>query len=549
MVGLLISLSLIKATRVVEECKWPPEWDILRDMGIAQVILEGRYPEDPILLGETLWFNPLTGALLAATHLMTGLALSRLGTAMGPWLNLITPVAFIFFVARFLGRGPALAGLCFLLYGKNPLVPFWTQFSYSPWLMAVTYAPGLMFLTLTCFLIAYQHKSCITYVVTGTLLGFTFLAHTAPAIIAGGGMLAFILYETLKTYWNSFGKKVNTSAVFRETLPHLGSFVLVLLAAFLVSLPYTYPIIVKYQFRILNPYPSLFTITLMQLDQLPERVREALNWSNALALVGIVKLVRKRTPAALLILCLGSTALLMLGYHYVLQWLVNHYGILWTGLAPGHHWALYVSVIKTILFGVGAAYVGELIVTPLSKKHLLGSKSNSCLHMLNPSTWAFLTCCIAGIAIYMKHPLTTRPDYQPPQRMLYQQYHEQGIPIYRWLLENSDPQSIVLCFEDKLAMTIVMPAARKLLFPMLIYSNIYVALGPLGDNNGRIVGALEKEDEEAFCDEMRRYAEVYLLMRRGDTHLSETIIQRFFMPVIENHSMVLYKAISSLCSS
>ena len=49
--GVLLGWSLILAWNAVEPCQVSREWDILRDMGIAQSILDGRYPEDPVLAG------------------------------------------------------------------------------------------------------------------------------------------------------------------------------------------------------------------------------------------------------------------------------------------------------------------------------------------------------------------------------------------------------------------------------------------------------------------------------------------------------------------
>lgn len=541
----LLAFSLVRAIGATIQTQWPPEWDVLRDFGTAQVILEGRYPEDPILVGKTLWYNPLTGAILALAHLVSGLPVARLGILLGPYLNLVTPLGFVVLLALLFGRPAALAGMCLVLFGKNPANPFWVQLCYAPWLMAPLYASGLMFLTLAVFYRAFSRGSTTGHVFAGGLLGITFMAHTAPAIVAGGTMLLFCIVQALFPGCTSslpakdaaFGDGKNRRAAFQL----LGRFLLLLLAAFVISLPYTWSILWKYGFHVRNPYPSLFAVDYVLLDQLPARLHEALNWRNGFAVLGLGVLSYRRDMPSRLVLCWTVTAALLMVQHYGVQALAEWNNVLLPGFAPGHHWAIHWSAARAALFAVGVAAAGAGAVFLLG--HILPAVSDAFL-MKACRAGASAAACLAGGFLYVSHPLTTRADFQEPDMAGYRQFHEQYIPVYEWVLNNTPPESVFLCRDDSVAMTVVMPAARKLLFPMLIYSNPFVDIGPLAQENGKVYDAIKQGDRDAFCAEAARYAGLYMLLKEQEAASPENNPVPFFAEVYRSGGLVVLKAMS-----
>lgn len=543
----MLGFSLVRAVGATIQVEWPPEWDILRDFGTAQSFLEGRYPEDPILAGKTLWYNPLTGAMLALFHLVSGISVPRLGILLGPYLNLLTPLGFVVLLACLFGRSAALAGLCVVLYAKTPASPFWVQLSYSPWLMAPLYAPGLMFLALAAFFFAVRRRSAAGHVLAGGLLGITFMAHTAPAVTAGGTMLLLCIFEAVRLWRNSpAGKEDGGSGGpgnAGEAVVVVRQFALLLLTAFIVSLPYTWSILWNYGFRVRNPYPSLFAVDYVLLERLPARLLEGMNWRNGFALLGFLVLLRRRDLPSLVVLLWTVTVALFMAQHYAVQSLVEWNNTLLPGFAPGHHWAIQWSAARAALFAVGITAAGSGAASLLCR---LWNRSFKTVPERSfraaRGVGAFVAACLAGGLLYFAHPLTTRMDFQQPDLAGYRQFHGRHIPMYEWILKNTPPDAVFLCREDSVAMTVVMPAARKLMFPMLIYSNPFVDTGPLGHDNAKVYDALQRADRDAFCGEASRYAALYLLLKEEEAPVSAEDSLPFFTEVHRAGGLVALKA-------
>ncbi len=531
--GALCGWALVLAVNASYPCQWPSEWDTLRDVGMAQSILDGRYPEDPILLGETLWYNPLTGAIIALAHVLSGLPLYRLSIVIGPYVNLLAPVGIVVLLATLFGRVAALAGLCVLLFAKDPQLPFWVQASYSPWLLAPLYSLGLLFLTLTAYYQGLKTGSLRRHLLAGLLLGITFMAHTAPALVAGGTMSLMLLIETSLSWRRKHEPDANTTLTTQLSRPllQLPAYFLSLLAvAFIISLPYTWSILLNYRFHVYNPFPSLYAADYVSLEQLPNRLREALNWRNALAIAGVGSLLaRRRDAAARFALCWAAVVVLFAVQHYLWQALLAR-GVVWPSFVPGHHAAIHLSAMRAVLFAAGATALGAAAIS--------GAGAALCAYFGRPPSTAATTMMRyggataaaigAGLALYSANPLSARVDFQAPDAALYHQFHEQGIPMYQWILENTAPDSVFLCEEEVSGMTVVMPAARKIVAPMLLYSNPYVSPEPLFDKQRILFDAIEDGDRATLCDEARHYPSLYLLTREDGVYARHRQVKRLF---------------------
>ena len=541
-VGLLCSWALVSGIQASHDCQWPAEWDTLRDMGMAQTMLDGRYPEDPILSGKTLWYNPLTGGIIAVASKMLGLPLNLTSIAIGPYVNLLAPLGIVVLLALLFGRATALAGLCVVLFAKDPQTPFWVNACYSPWLLAPLYSVGLLFLTLAACHYAVVKRSLTLHIVAGLLLGVTFMSHTAPALIVGGVMVLTLFIET-GLLWHE-NRKLRQSGSLSEKgheqqlwrLPFC--FFVFLIVAFIISLPFTWSILWHYQFKVHNPFPSLFAADYVTLAQLPERLREAINWRNALALAGAIALIsRCRWDAkARFVLCWLFVVLAFACQHYVWQALLAH-GIVLTSLVPGHHAAIHLSAIRAVLFAVGATSLGG-ITTLLLQRMLKWKAGTEALRRTGTIGGALL----AGLALYLANPLTTRVDFISPDRALYQQFHELGIPMYQWILENTSPDAVFLCDEESTGMTVVMPAGRKLVAPMLLYCNPYVPVAPLFDTQKELLESIEKDDKQTFCQKAKEFTVLYLLVRTEKSHEKNAQYLAFFEEVQHAGNLVVWRA-------
>ncbi len=554
-VGLVCGWSLVLAVRASTPCQWPAEWDTLRDISMAQTMLDGRYPEDPILLGETLWYNPLTGALIGLWSRLARVPLHRAAILMGPYVNLLTPLGIVVLLTLLFGRAAALAGLCVVLFAKDPQVPFWVNAAYSPWLLAPLYSLGLLF-----FLLATYHRALITrsfrlHVLAGLLLGLVFTAHTAPALVAGTTMLLTLLVELYLLWRRTLANNTegdadsappSPTAQTKNTLWRLPCYFCVLLViAFVVSLPYTWSILWNYRFQVHNPFPSLFAVDYVSLAQMPDRLREAVNWRNALALVGVGALVMRwrRDTAARLILCWTVAAAAFTVQHYLWQALLAR-GIVWTAFVPGHHAAIHLSAVRAVLFAVGTTTVGAAagrgIVHAWGTITDLAAWASAKAQAEHIGAACAAVC--AGLALYCANPLTTRVDFQPPDAALYHEYHEQGIPMYQWILEHTETDAVFLCEEEALGMTVVMPAARNLVAPMLLYCNPYVNPAPLFDAKRALLDVIEQGDSTAFCEQARQYPVLYLLTRADNTLLQHTQFDALFEKAHSAGGLVAWRA-------
>ena len=533
--------ALFFAVRASEQCQWPAEWDTLRDMGMAQTLLDGNYPSDPILSGETLWYNPLTGVMIAATSRILHLSLSETSITIGPYVNLIAPAALVVLLTVFFGRAAALAGLCVMLFAKDPQTPFWVNACYSPWLLAPLYSLGLFFLTLIAYREGIKRSSLLWCGIAGILLSITFMAHTAPALIIGGIVVLTTLLET-GMRWHE--KRSNSAVAAASRLPvrllffHVG---LLLFLAFLISLPYTWSILRRYQFKVENPFPSLFAADYVRLNALPDRIYESLNWKNLLALAGIGVLLRRfrQDETARLVICWLVVALAFLGHHYLWQYLLSK-NIVLTAFVPAHHAAIHLSAVRAVLFAVGIVFLGRVVAKPV---HLAcGTHLSTSWQRRLQQAIILVVVALTGSILYRTHPITTRADFLVPDRALYHEFHEQGIPMYNWILEHTTPEAVFLCEEESVGMTVVMPAGRKLVSPMLLYSNPYVPFAPLFEAKKNLLSAIENTEREVFCQHAEDYPVLYLLVKMGKSQENSKKYEAFFEKLHEAGNLVVWRA-------
>lgn len=540
-VCLLCGWVLSYAVNASRQCLWPAEWDTLRDISMAQTILDGHYPDDPILSGETLWYNPLTGIIIAVAGHISGVPLNEASIALGPYVNLLAPLGLAFLLWCFFGRSAALAGLCMILFAKEPQTPFWVNACYSPWLLAPLYSLGLFCLTLVAYWYAVKKKRLRWYCVAGILLGITFMAHTAPALVVGGVIVLTTIIET-GLLW--FRKRKTTGTEYDSTAApwRIAFHVLVLLlVAFVISLPYTWSILWHYHFKVQNPYPSLFAADYVSLSNLPDRLRESLNWKNLVALAGTVALVRKsrKNMTARFVLCWIFVAIAFLIQHYLWQFLLTK-NIVLTAFVPAHHAAIHLSAVRAVVFAVGIITLGQAIAILLLRL-APGNLSVTTQQVLRQGSIVILVI-LSGVILYRTHPLTSRADFIVPDRALYHEFHELGIPMYQWILENTTSDAVFLCDEESIGMTVVMPAGRKLVSAMLLYSNPYVPFGPLFETQKNLLEAIKNGDRETFCQLAKQYPVLYLLVKQKKSQENHKKYEKIFEDPHQAGNLVVWRA-------
>ena len=244
---------LILGVRTTADLEWPPDPDHFRDIAQAQTMRDGAWLQDPSYNGESSLYNPLLASSIAAISYLTGQPVHVVATRAGAHLNVAAPATFYLLVCRLLGPPTALislVGFVFLVRG-----PTWATPTYSPWLFASIFAQPFFYLTLTAYYGAIAGGRRWRYVVTGLLLGVTFLAHTAPAMIALVCILAVAGYRC--------GVERHEA---REALGKLG---LIAGPAILLAVPFLSTIVGRYRLRISNPIPLMWRDPGLPTDLLP----------------------------------------------------------------------------------------------------------------------------------------------------------------------------------------------------------------------------------------------------------------------------------------
>jgi len=546
---------LVFALRATDGVQWPYEWDAFRDIGAAQTMLDGRYPEDPILAGKTLWYNPLTAACNAAFSAATGMPLHRANVVLGPWLQLLTPAGFFVLVWVLFGRWAAVLGLAAFLFGKTDNIPAWNCATYSPWLFAPVFAEGFFYFTLAGFVLVRRRRptSLAWHALMGVMLALTFMTHTAPAVNAGGIMAVMMAVAAWRIRRENRSRESGTGSqhatgleagdaakdtVMRQTvLP----FLVLLAVAFAASLPYTWTILRDYHFHVRNPWPGLYASAYVELVHLQERVWAAVNWRNLLAVIGAVAVLARPEwrRSALVPFAWAALAGVFLVQNYVSQALMAR-GVLTTNLVPGHHAAIYLSAARWVFFGAGAASLAQT-VTGLTLR--LARRPDAVI----PAVLLNAVCCAILLAGVVAGLFALRPyrDWLEMSitrnRAEYAAIHESKTDMYNWVLQNTAPEAVFLTDEDAVGLQVIMPAARKLAGTMLLYLNPYVDIQPLMEDRRRMLQAMRDGDANAFYEAAQRRGVKYFLGRDKTPEGAPAPVPRFFREVYRSGGLVVYE--------
>lgn len=289
--------------------------DHFRDIAQARTVLDGHPLADPYYRGEWAWYNPLLAWTLAVGSWLFGMSIGAFHAEAGPWLNLLGPIGFYALAVRLAGRQAALAGLALYLFFATGNEHSWASATYSPWLFAGNFAQGLFYLAALALVETDRNPTTGRALASGALVGATFLAHTAPALILAA--LACVMFPTR---W--------------RTLLIVGA------TAFCVASPFLLPLAFRYRFRVVHPEPIAYVYEPLSRDHLLGTLRQyGLLIGAALAGVWIV---RSRFASAWLLIAVAFFA----------------YAVAPTPpLVPSFHFWLYTTAALALLAGSTLAWL------------------------------------------------------------------------------------------------------------------------------------------------------------------------------------------------
>jgi hypothetical protein len=483
----LIAIALINGIKTTAGIAWPYDLDQFRDIGMAQAILDHRFGTDHLYLGETIWYNPLVSAIVAAISGASGIAPPVVVTQAGAYLNLFAPIAFYVLVTYLFGRLVALVAVAAFLFAPIGDAPSWAAATYSPWVFSQNLSQGFFYLTLVAYGKAIESQQWRWQFIVGILLGVTFLGHTAPAVILG-----IIIFVGLMM--NPVPQSRLRSALILKTLALL----LILLVAFIGSLPFTISILFHYHLRILNPVPGNWIYPPLAIDKLSDFTRGYLSWFGAVAAVGLVVFIATRRTRT------GKVALL--------TWLVICCAALAVNelqqitspklhlmFVPAHHFLFYLRAVQNILFGIGLVWICRFLARSLIS--LSRNRPDEGNHLRQRAEVGLVALAVVVFLVLAYPRYRARFDFTNArsQAMSFAE-RKAYLDAYRWILSNTKPVDVFLSLSGDLDLSIVGPADRKVVVTSQPeFSNPYVDWQSRSNTASQIVDKLTSTPSDALA--------------------------------------------------
>ncbi|HUR19604.1 MAG TPA: hypothetical protein VMZ90_02265 [Vicinamibacterales bacterium] len=526
LIAIMIAIAGVHAWRVTSPLTWPYDADLFRDAAAAQTILDGDPLSDPFYRGETLWYNPLVPALVATTSWGTGIRVPTLYARAGVVLNLLTPIAFAALVWILGGPWASVAATAIFIFCPSPTSPPTSWPSYSPWLFPAVFAQALFYVTLITLHRAYASERFTPYVIVGCMLGLTFLAHTAPALLVG----SIMALEAANALWR---RNAQSRVCLTGTL-------LALACAAAISLPLAISIVGRYHLRVLNPVPASWESGELLLKNFQTLVRGALSIPSMLAIAGVAVLIfdphakqaRRVAPGWLMV----NAA--WLGWIYACQ-LAPGRGWAFGSVVPDYHFLFYWRALAAVLGGIGAFGLARVAASLVSQ---VGQRVLN-LTALAYLPAAFLTAAVAGAMPFVYPGFASRFDFTSAvSRSLPRSEHQPEVMAADWIRRETPRDAVFLSY-DEVSLYVVGPTGRKVLAVGAFFSNPYVDRAVRIDARRVMWDALRAGDEASFCRTARPFAVTHVVL--GEDHSTEWApkMQSFLAPAFSAGHLRIWRVV------
>jgi hypothetical protein len=450
-----------------------PAFDVqFRELAAAQTVLDGNPSADPAYRGESRWYNPMSGWILAASARITGQPLPVLTVRIGPFVNLLAPLAFYLLAVAWLPPWAAVASLAAFLFLSALGMPFTDAATYSPWFAPENYGQGLFYLAV---LTAHRHSGPRPTpggaLLEGVLLGLIFLVHTAPALLFGLVLTALVGLEIRHT---------------RRPGPALSRFATILGIALVVAAPVAVIVLGRYHARVVNPFPAISPNPIFgSFRELAMKL--AVSTPSLVALGAVsVRLARgrfgwPRVAIAWIIATAGS--LVWMGFE--LRAVRTGHAILPRLPIPGFHLVCYALALASLGFGMA---VGDLAAWGARRFGAFG------LEVREGTIAIVLLGVVLGVAAprYVRRPDATA---QLDEARSLQSAFPEG--LYAWVRTATEPDDVFLC-TDAESLYVVSPAGRKVVATNRYFSNPFVDWTQRDADRNAMFEALGRSDAASF---------------------------------------------------
>lgn len=345
----MLVLAFIPAVKSTMGLTWGSVIDYHRDQSFVQALMEGHYGQDPTYLGHYLWYPPLITWVEAAAVALTGLPISTVIVQLGPFVNLLAPIAFFIMVWYFLGPARAALSTAVFLFLSIGQEPGYAVATYSARLIPVSFCQAFFYIELILVHRACRSGRIAPWLWAGTGAGITFLAHPAPALIA----VLLIATCTAMAVVRAYREHGEAAARGR-----LGNAVVAGAAFLVATLPITWYIVGQYGLHTMNRAGFLFTYYVLSLHELGFFLHYNISVFTFISLAGLWLLARRRSLPGiqpevrqLLLLWMAFSTLLFL-YTYVVSAFDLHFGIHLPGIVPSFHFFFYMQGALSVFAGL-----------------------------------------------------------------------------------------------------------------------------------------------------------------------------------------------------
>jgi hypothetical protein len=502
---LLWAAAVVPGVVAMRGVEWPYDDDGFRDLAIAESMRLRSWQADPFYRGESAWYSPLIPGIVALTSRVFGWSTRDAFLTIGPWLNAVGPLAFFLCARHLVSAWPALAATCaFLLLPGRPLA--WVSATYTPWLFPSVGAQGFLYIGLLAWFRQLERPSAGRALLAGLLLGLTFLAHTAAAVLFAGMVL---VTTGLSGAWSQ-------GAVFSRRVVAL---VTVAATATLIALPFLMPIASQYGFRTLNRAPATWVYEALAPAELwRSLIRPSALASTIVVLLGVRWAWRDTDRRVRIILATWGT----LAFGGLLY---SQAAARWAALpaiVPAYHFYFLLRAWQWILFGCGFMAIAAALAQRLStwRQKPIGATA----------VWASLVVLL-WIALYPRYLGREAFTKARTAAIQYGREETDAQTVDRWIAQNADAEAVFLA-DDTDALRIVGPTGRRVICVGEHFSNPYVDHKARARARNHMWQALTTGTRAQFEQQARRYRVTHILARAAQASAivaaSESWVHRAF---------------------
>ena len=521
----------ILATRGLQ---WPTDQDNFRDIAAAQSLLDRHAIVDPFYAHEAAWYSPLVPALVALTASISHAPVPRAFVTLGPWLNALVPLVLFLAASALVGESSALLAVTLFLFAQAAPPP-WASSSYSPWLFPSVTAQALGFAAIATCLGNLKRPTVFRALTLGILLGVTFLAHPAPAVVGATVVTLTALATGLERRAALSGPPSVAGLKaprYDRTASRAIAFVVTVASAALVVAPLLVPMAARYGFRVLNDEPARWLYGVAEPAAIAAACRDHAGLTVLLAVLvsaGAYRVWSLRDRSARHVLVAwGIAAACLFAYA-----LIAERDLRLPALVPVFHFYFALQVWLAILCGAGLA---TLIA--------FGSRA---LPWRRSGLAGTLGCVIAALAIaalrypdYLRRPAFTTAA-EGPRGEGAQRKEDRA---YAWLRRYTGESDVFLA-SDRDALTVVGPAGRHVVCVGPSYASPYVDAARRASARDRMFDALAAADRAAFSVLAREFEVTYIVTRASDEPALEHALRddAWLQPAFETGDTKIFRVV------